>query len=623
MAPVGASRLKSCWAAILCKCCLNRRAGLIPSPPLMALLSLQNLHIAFGGPKLLDGITLQIEPGERICLLGRNGQGKSTLLKIVSGELEPDKGEIVRSREVKIARLQQTVPQDIQGTVYDLVSSDWNHEHALDHPVEKAISLLGLDPEQEFSALSGGMRRRALLAKALVNEPDLLILDEPTNHLDIESIQWLENFLLRWRGTVLFVTHDRVFLKKLATRIVELDRGNLTSWACNYETYLTRRQALLEAEETQWAEFDRKLAQEEVWIRKGIKARRTRNEGRVRELEKLRKERGQRRERTGTVKLQLNEAEMSGRKVITAKNISCGYGGPDVISDFSVEILRGDRIGIIGPNGCGKSTLLNALLGQLAPRQGEIKHGTKLEVAYFDQHRIALDETKSVKWNLCGDNEYVNTGTGRQHVIGYLQNFLFSPADARQPVGSLSGGERNRLMLAKIFAQSSNVLVLDEPTNDLDVETLDLLEELLVDYQGTVLLVSHDRAFINNVVTETLVFEGNGQITEYVGGYDDWLQQRSAVSAKGSAAPRKTEEPKKPQKRKLSNKEREDLKNLPKKIEQLEAELAELNQKLNAPDFYRRPADEIKSVTERAAAVSVEMDAAFARWAEIEELQAG
>jgi ATP-binding cassette subfamily F protein uup len=422
---------------------------------------------------------------------------------------------------------------------------------------------------------------------------------------------------------VLFVTHDRVFLKKLATRIVELDRGNLTSWACNYETYLTRRQALLEAEETQWAEFDRKLAQEEVWIRKGIKARRTRNEGRVRELEKLRKERGQRRERTGTVKLQLNEAEMSGRKVITAKNISCGYGGPDIISDFSVEILRGDRVGIIGPNGCGKSTLLNALLGQLAPRQGEIKHGTKLEVAYFDQHRIALDETKSVKWNLCGDNEYVNTGTGRQHVIGYLQNFLFSPADARQPVGSLSGGERNRLMLAKIFAQSSNVLVLDEPTNDLDVETLDLLEELLVEYQGTVLLVSHDRAFINNVVTETLVFEGNGQITEYVGGYDDWLQQRSAVSAKDSAAPRKTEEPKKPQKRKLSNKEREDLKNLPKKIEQLEAELAELNQKLNAPDFYRRPADEIKSVTERAAAVSVEMESAFARWAEIEELQAG
>jgi ATP-binding cassette subfamily F protein uup len=387
---------------------------------------------------------------------------------------------------------------------------------------------------------------------------------------------------------------------------------------------LNRRQALLDAEEGQWAEFDRKLAQEEVWIRKGIKARRTRNEGRVRELEKLRGERSQRRERTGTVKLQLNEAEMSGRKVITAKNISCGYGGLDIIEEFSVEILRGDRIGIIGPNGCGKSTLLNALLGQLTPRQGEIRHGTKLEVAYFDQHRIALDETKSVKFNLCGDNEYVNTGTGRQHVIGYLRNFLFSPADATQPVGSLSGGERNRLMLAKLFAQSSNVLVLDEPTNDLDVETLDLLEELLVEYQGTVLLVSHDRAFINNVVTETLVFEENGQIGEYAGGYDDWLSQRSEIRDQKSADVRPSAlRPSTAKKRKLSNKEREDLKNLPKKIEQLEAELAELNQKLNAPEFYRGPADEIKAVTERAGIVSAEMDAAFARWAELEESQAG
>ena len=588
----------------------------------MALLSLQNISIAFGGPKLLDNVTLQIEPGERICLVGRNGEGKSTLLKIVSGELESDGGEIVRSRDVRIARLQQTVPQDIQGTVFDVVSKDWNHEHALDHPVEKAISLLGLDPEQEFAALSGGMRRRALLAKALVNEPDLLILDEPTNHLDIESIQWLENFLLRWRGTLLFVTHDRVFLKKLATRIVELDRGNLTSWACDYETYLSRRAALLDAEEGQWAEFDRKLAQEEVWIRKGIKARRTRNEGRVRELEKMRIERSQRRERVGTVKLQLNEAERSGRKVITAKEVFSGYDGTDIIKNFSVEILRGDRIGIIGPNGCGKSTLLNTLLGLIAPRQGEIKHGTKLEIAYFDQHRITLDEEKSVKWNLCMDNDYVQTGSGRQHAIGYLQNFLFSPADARQPVGSLSGGERNRLMLAKIFAQSSNVLVLDEPTNDLDVETLDLLEELLVEYQGTVLLVSHDRAFINNVVTETLVFEGDGRIGEYAGGYDDWLRQRAAASdQKSEVRDQKIEEPRKPQKRKLSNKEREDLKNLPRRIEQLEEELAELNQKLNEPDFYRRSATEIKTVTERAAAVSAEMDAAFSRWAEIEDRQ--
>lgn len=590
-------------------------------PHLMALLSLQNIQIAFGGPKLLDGVTLQVEPGERICLLGRNGEGKSTLLKIVSGELEADGGEVVRSRDVRISRLTQKVPQEVSGTVFDVVSKDWNHEHALDHPVEKAISLLGLDPEQEFSSLSGGMRRRTLLAKALVNEPDLLILDEPTNHLDIESIQWLENFLLRWRGTVLFVTHDRVFLKKLATRIIELDRGQLTSWACDYETYLVRRQALLEAEEGQRAEFDRKLAQEEVWIRKGIKARRTRNEGRVRELEKLRKERGQRRERVGTVKLQLNEAERSGRKVITAKDVFSGYDGKDIIKNFSVEILRGDRIGVIGPNGCGKSTLLNTLLGHLAPRIGEIIHGTKLEVAYFDQHRITLDETKSVKWNLCGDNEYVNTCSGRQHVVGYLQNFLFSPADARQPVGSLSGGERNRLMLAKLFAQSSNVLVLDEPTNDLDVETLDLLEELLVDYQGTVLLVSHDRAFLNNVVTETLVFEGDGVINEYVGGYDDWLQQKAAArSQESTSRNQKADEPKKLQKRKLSNREREDLKNLPKRIEKLEAELEALSQKLKNPDFYRGPADEIKTVTERAEAVPHELEIAFARWAELDGL---
>ena len=587
----------------------------------MALLSLQNISMAFGGPKLLDGVTLQIEPGERICLVGRNGEGKSTLLKIVSGELEPDGGDIIGSRDVRIARLTQKVPQELSGTVFDIVSSDWNHEHASDHPVEKAISLLGLNPEQEFSSLSGGMRRRALLAKALVNEPELLILDEPTNHLDIESIQWLENFLLRWRGTLLFVTHDRVFLKKLATRIVELDRGRLTSWACNYETYLKRRQALLEAEETQWAEFDRKLAQEEIWIRKGIKARRTRNEGRVRELEKMRVERAQRRERTGAVKMQLNEAGLTGRKVITAKNISCGYGGADIISGFSVEILRGDRIGIIGPNGCGKSTLLNALLGQLVPRQGEVVHGTRLEIAYFDQHRITLDEEKSVKWNLCMDNDYVQTGTGRQHAIGYLQNFLFSPADARQPVGSLSGGERNRLMLAKIFAQPSNVLVLDEPTNDLDVETLDLLEELLAEYQGTVLLVSHDREFINHVVTGTLVFEDGGRIGEYAGGYDDWLSQKTEDTKQKTEDVRPSDvRPSTSKTRKLTNKERDDLKKLPVKIEQLETELTELHQKLNDPGFYRRTADEIKAVTERAAAASAEMDAAFARWAELDGL---
>jgi ATP-binding cassette subfamily F protein uup len=585
----------------------------------MALLSLQNLQIAFGGPKLLDGVTLQVEPGERICLIGRNGEGKSTLLKIVDGTLEPDDGQIIRQSGVKVARLQQTVPQNIEGTVFDLVSKDWNHEHALDHPVEKVISLMNLDPEQPFADLSGGMRRRALLAKALVNDPDVLVLDEPTNHLDIESIQWLENFLLRWRGTVLFVTHDRVFLQKLATRIIELDRGNLTSWECDYKTYLKRRQALLDAEEEQRAQFDRKLAQEEVWIRKGIKARRTRNEGRVRELEKMRSERSQRRERSGAVKLQLHEAGTTGRKVITAKEICSAYEGREIIHNFSTEILRGDRIGVIGPNGCGKSTLLNTLLGYLEPSGGEVIHGTRLEIAYFDQHRMKLDASKSVKWNLCGDNEYVQTPSGRQHVLGYLRNFLFSPADAEQPVDALSGGERNRLMLAKLFAQPSNVLVLDEPTNDLDVETLDLLEEMLSEYQGTVLLVSHDRAFLNNVVTSTIVFE-DGRIGEYAGGYDDWVEQSSRKRDQGSEVSSHKSEPEKVRTRKLTNKERYELQDLPKKIEALEAELEELTATLNDPEFYRRDPEEIKTVTERAEAVPQELEAAYDRWAELDEL---
>lgn len=585
----------------------------------MALLSLQNIQIAFGGPKLLDGVTLQVESGERICLIGRNGEGKSTLLKIVAGTLEPDDGAIIRQSGIKVAWLQQTVPQDIFGTVFDLVSKDWNNEHALDHPVEKVITQMNLDPLQDFSELSGGMRRRALLAKALVNEPDVLILDEPTNHLDIESIQWLENFLLRWRGTVVFVTHDRVFLQKLATRIVELDRGHLTSWECDYRTYLKRRQELLDAEEEQWAQFDRKLAQEEVWIRKGIKARRTRNEGRVRDLEQMRSERSSRRERSGSVKMQAQAAGISGRKVITADQITCGYEGVDIIGNFSTEIMRGDRIGVIGPNGCGKSTLLNTLLGELEPKKGEVRHGTRLEVAYFDQHRMHLDETKSVKFNLCGDNEYIQTNGGRRHVIGYLSDFLFTAADADQPVASLSGGERNRLMLAKLFAQPSNVLVLDEPTNDLDVETLDLLEELLGDYQGTVLLVSHDRAFINHVVTSTFVFEEAGQIGEYAGGYDDWVSQSAAKRQMAEKQVEKTADPVKVRTRKLTNKERFELKDLPGKIEKLEAELEELTSTLNDPDFYRRSPEDIKTVTERAEEVPLELEAAYERWTELEE----
>ena len=575
--------------------------------------------MAFGGPPLLDDVTVQIEPGERICLVGRNGEGKSTLLKIVSGELKPDGGERVSARTVRVARLAQDVPKESSGTVYDLVSEDWNHEHALDHPVEKVISLLGLIPEQPIAELSGGMRRRALLAKALVNEPDLLILDEPTNHLDIEAIQWLENFLLRWRGTLLFVTHDRVFLQKLATRIVELDRGRLSSWACDYATYLKRRQALLDAEEGQWAQFDRKWAQEEIWIRKGIKARRTRNEGRVRELEKMRRERAQRRARTGTVKMQLNEAERSGHKVIAAIDVAYHYEAEKIIRDFSVEIYRGDRIGIIGPNGCGKSTLLQLLLGKLEPRSGDITHGTRLEIAYFDQRLILLDEARTVRFNLCGDDEYLMTPAGRQHVIGYLGNFLFLPEDARRPVKSLSGGERSRLMLAKIFSRPSNLLVLDEPTNDLDVETLDLLEELLAEYKGTVLLVSHDRAFLNHVVTSTLVFEGAGRIGQYVGGYDDWVNQRAAPrSSKDSGEATSKSVIRKERARKLTNREREDLKTLPGRIEQLEAELEALQAQLGDPDFYRRSAEDIKTVNDRIAAIPGELERHYARWARLD-----
>jgi len=585
----------------------------------MALISLQDIHIAFGGPALLDGVTLQIEAGERICLVGRNGEGKSTLLRIIHGEIRPDLGEVVCDRSVRTAYLPQDVPRTMEGTVYDVVARNWDHEHELDYPVERTISMLDLDPEQPFSALSGGMRRR-----------DLLILDEPTNHLDIEAIEWLENFLLRRHGTLLFVTHDRVFLQKLATRIIELDRGRLTSWACDYGTYLQRRQALLDAEEGQWAGFDKKLAQEEQWIRQGIKARRTRNEGRVRALEAMRRERARRRERTGSVTLQQQDAERSGHKVIVAEGISHAYGDAKVIRNFSAEITRGNHIGIIGPNGCGKTTLINILLGQLPPCEGEVTHGTRLEIAFFDQHRIQLDETRTVRQNLCGDDEFIATASGRQHAIGYLRNFLFSPEAARQPVSSLSGGERNRLMLAKLFARPSNVMVLDEPTNDLDIETLDLLEEMLAEYPGTVLLVSHDRAFLNHVVTETLVFEGDGRINRYVGGYDDWVTQRLRRGPEDAGLRKKdagqgagrddraAAQGKTGVTRKRSNKERAELEHLPSLIEQLEKELHALHGKLNDPAFYRGTKDDITSVTQRMDRIPGLIEEAYARWTELE-----
>ena len=587
----------------------------------MALLSLQNIHKAFGGPQLLDDATLQIERNERICLVGRNGEGKSTLLKIVSGFIESDAGEIIRQPGLKIRRLRQNVPHDLEDTVEAVVFQGLEdpHDDYISHQlIDKAISLVGLENEWRFDELSGGQKRRVLLARALVCEPDILVLDEPTNHLDIESIQWLENFLLRYRGTLLFVTHDRTFLRKLATRIVELDRGKLHSWACDYDTYLKRKEALLDGETEQWAQFDKKLAQEEVWIRKGIRARRTRNEGRVRKLEQMRGDRSQRRERTGTVNMQLVEAGQSGRKVITAKDISYDYDGEPLITNLSTDIMRGDKIGIIGPNGCGKSTLVKLLLGQLKPKAGSVEHGTRLEVAYFDQHRATLDESKTVAENVCMD-EFITIGDSKKHVLGYLQDFLFTPDRARSPVTVLSGGERNRLLLAKLFTKAANVLVLDEPTNDLDMETLDLLEELLANYEGTLLLVSHDRSFLNNVVTSTLVFERNGRISEYAGGYDDWLSQRQEALGTGQKGiPAKQEKQKGT--RKLSNKEREELKNLPRRIEQLEAEQAALHETMADPSFYQQDKNQITAATARAEAIPHELEHCFERWEELEGL---
>ena len=588
----------------------------------MALLSIQQISKAFGGPLLLDQATLQIERNERIFMVGRNGEGKSTLLKIIAGELEADTGALIPQPGLKIRALQQNVPDQLQGTIEDLVRSDFTQDEEsweTQQAVDRAISIVGLENHLLFQQLSGGQKRRALLAKALVCEPDILILDEPTNHLDIESIQWLEKFLLRFRGSLIVVTHDRTFLRKLATRIIELDRGNLHSWACDYETYLKRKQALLDGEAEQWAQFDKKLAQEETWIRKGIKARRTRNEGRVRALEQMRLERRQRRERSGTAQLNLNEAELSGRKVAAVNNLSYAYAHLPIVTGFHTDIMRGDKIGIIGPNGCGKSTLIQLLLGQLEPQQGTVKHGTKLEVAYFDQHRAAIDDQKTVAENVSPEESITLNGRSK-HVLGYLQDFLFTPDRARQKAHVLSGGERNRLLLAKLFTRPANVLVLDEPTNDLDVETLELLEELLVQYDGTLLLVSHDRTFLNNVVSSTIVFEGNGLLKTYVGGYDDWLDQRiKPEPIRPKQAP--ASPPQKTSKRKLSNREREELKTLPTTIEKLETELEQLQIQMSDPTFYRNRKEDIFTANQRAESLPQELEHAYQRWEELDAVQ--
>ncbi len=630
----------------------------------MALLTLRNITLAFGGPPLLDGITLQIEQGERLCLMGRNGSGKSTLLKLVGGEFPPDGGDIVRQQGLRVALVSQEVPQGLSGTVFDVVAGGMGNAaellaeyHRISHllatgedgeellkrleitqklledcdgwslhqEVERILERLSLEPEAEFDTLSGGTKRRALLGRALVSQPDILLLDEPTNHLDIDTIIWLEEFLLKNVKTLLFVTHDRAFARRLANRVAELDRGRIYAFSCGYDTFVERREALLEAEITRQALFDKKLAQEEAWIRQGIKARRTRNEGRVTALKKLRDERRQRRERLGSVKMELQVAERSGALVVEAENAVFGYDGRNIINDLTTIITRGDRIGIIGPNGSGKTTLLRLLLGELLPHQGEVKLGSRREVLYFDQMRAQLDPDKSVQDNVGEGNDTLIINGKPRHIIGYLQDFLFSPERARSPVRILSGGERNRLLLAKLFTKPSNLLVMDEPTNDLDAETLDLLEELLMEYPGTLLLVSHDRDFLNNVVTSTLAVSVDGQVRESVGGYDDWLRQAAAGTIEApttsNPAPLARPQTQAARPKKMSFKDQRELDGLPERIATLEAEQATLHERIADPALYRSAGAEVARMTSRLGELERELVLVYHRWEELEELR--
>lgn len=625
----------------------------------MPLLTLRNVSLSFGGPALLSSVSFSLDRGERVCVVGRNGEGKSTLLKVVEGVLTADGGDISRQQGLKLASLPQEVPLDIGGTVFEVVASGLGeaagllaryHEVAerfghgehdlldemtqlqerlesvggwqLNTQVEQILSRMELDGNQDFASLSGGRKRRVMLARALVNAPDLLLLDEPTNHLDISAITWLENLLRDLPTTLLFITHDRSFLGAVATRIIELDRGVLRDFPCTFAEYLQRKQDLLDAEGQANALFDKKLAEEEVWIRQGIKARRTRNEGRVRALKALRDERAERRERVGKVQMAASEAERSGKLVLEANRLTHAYGGRTLIDDFSCVLMRGDKIGLIGDNGVGKTTLVRLLLGQSKPDAGQVRLGTKLEVAYFDQLRAQLDPEASVMDNVVQGSDFIEINGSRKHALAYLQDFLFSPQRARTPVKALSGGERNRLLLARLFSRPANFLVMDEPTNDLDVETLELLEELLVAWPGTLLLISHDRAFLNNVVTGCWAFEGEGRINEYVGGYDDWVRQRPLADkprTESRSEPRsdtKAAEPVKPKpkaKRKLSYKEQRELDAIPDRIAALEVEQATLQTDL---------ADPARSVAAavRMAAIEEELMQLLEQW---EALQAG
>ncbi len=619
----------------------------------MSLIALHGVDFSVGGPLLLEHVDLAIEAGERIALIGRNGAGKSTLLRLLSGQIKPDDGEVRLEGGRRIAMLEQEVPLGAAGSVFDVVAeglgemgqllTDYHHLiHAedidvdalaevqtkieaangwgLDQRVTETLERLSLDGDADFARLSGGMKRRVLLARALVSQPDLLLLDEPTNHLDIAAIDWLEGFLKQWNGALVFVTHDRRFLRALATRIVEIDRGQLTSWPGDWENYLRRKEERANAEAQETARFDKFLAQEEIWIRQGIKARRVRDEGRVRRLEAMRAEFSKRRAQTGNVRLATSDAGSSGKKVIEVIDATFAHGDNALLRNLSTLIMRGDRIGLIGPNGSGKTTLLKLLLGDLEPQSGEVRRGTQLQIAYFDQYRATLREDWNALENVAEGRESVTINGKPKHVIGYLQDFLFTPERARAPITRLSGGERNRLLLAKLFAQPSNLLVMDEPTNDLDVETLELLEELLADYPGTLLLVSHDRDFLDNVVTSTLVMEGDGQVGEYVGGYSDWLRQRptSGASASSKAVLAVVPTTATAARVKLSFKDQRDLEALPARIERLETDIAVFGARMHEPDYYQRDAAAITADNAALASLQADLDAAYQRWEQLE-----
>lgn len=593
----------------------------------MALLEFRDLSLAFGGAPLLDGVNLRLEPGERACVIGRNGAGKSTLLKVAAGLHAPDRGERYLAKGARAALLPQDVPRDLSGTVRQAVaagaatSDDWQ----VDLEVDRVLAEVELDGDAAADELSAGQTRRLLLARALVGRPDLLLLDEPTNHLDIPSILWLEDLLRRWQGTLLFVTHDRDFTRRFAQRIIEVDRGNLLDWTCDFDTWVERKDALLQAEEERHREFDKQLAQEEAWIRRGIKARRTRNEGRVRRLEAMRQERAQRRYRAGEVKLQGNEAERTGKIVAEARGLSLSRGGKTLFQDLDLAVMRGDRIGVIGPNGAGKTSLLQVLLGELAADSGTVRQGTNLQVAYFDQLRRTLDPDRSVRWNVAEGQDKVLVGGHPRHVMSYLADFLFSSERANQPVRSLSGGERNRLLLARLFTRPANVFVLDEPTNDLDLETLDLLENLLAEFEGTVLTVSHDRAFLDHVVTSTLAFDGQGNVQEFVGGYADWVRQSGGWVRPDQ--PRRKEPARKPASasssppvRKLKWKEERELETLPARIEELETRQAELHEQLADPELYKGDGAEVARIKLALEELEAELGQVYTRWEELEDI---